>query len=79
MAQSDLGSAWPADPELGGQWSIVDGIVFTPFNKESMHLGGNDLTDEPGFARDFFGIDTVASEFHVANGMWTGGSPAMWQ
>ena len=50
----------------------VDGIVFMPFNKESMHLGGNAFADELGFARDFFSLKTLASEFNVANGMWNG-------
>ena len=54
---------------LSGQ---IDGAVFMPFNKESMHLGGNDFTDELGFARDFFQLKTRASEFNVANGMWNG-------
>lgn len=51
---------------------LVDGVVFMPFNKESMHLGGNHFTDELGFAKEFFGIHTCASEFNVANGMWNG-------
>ncbi|MEH6651699.1 MAG: 4-hydroxythreonine-4-phosphate dehydrogenase PdxA [Motiliproteus sp.] len=50
----------------------VDAIVFMPFNKESMHLGGNAFTDELGYARQFFGIDGLVSEFNVANGMWNG-------
>ena len=50
----------------------VDGIVFMPFNKESMHLGGNEFADELGFARSFFDLQTPASEFNVANGMWNG-------
>jgi len=50
----------------------IDGIVFMPFNKESMHLGGNEFSDELGFARDFFDLNTPASEFNVANGMWNG-------
>lgn len=50
----------------------VDGVVFMPFNKESMHLGGNEFADELGFARDFFDLETTASEFNVANGMWNG-------
>ncbi len=50
----------------------VDGVVFMPFNKESMHLGGNEFADELGFARAFFGLETPASEFNVANGMWNG-------
>lgn len=51
---------------------VIDGICFTPFNKESMHLGGNPFMDEIGFARDFFGVDTAASEFNIAHGMWNG-------
>ncbi len=54
------------------QAGLVDGIVFMPFNKESMHLGGNEFSDELGFARDFFDLKTPASEFNVANGMWNG-------
>lgn len=50
----------------------IDGAVFMPFNKSSMHIGGNDFADELGFARDFFGLTTIASEFNVANGMWNG-------
>ncbi len=51
---------------------LVDGVVFMPFNKESMHLGGNDFADELGYASDFFQLKTRASEFNVANGMWNG-------
>ena len=51
---------------------IVDGVCFMPFCKESMHLGGNKFMDEIGFARDFFGVDTRASEFNIAHGMWNG-------
>ena len=50
----------------------IDGICFMPFNKQSMHLGGNRFMDEIGFARDYFGIDTAASEFNIAHGMWNG-------
>jgi 4-hydroxythreonine-4-phosphate dehydrogenase len=51
---------------------LIDGIVFMPFNKSSMHAGGNEHADELGFARAFFGLTTSASEFNVANGMWNG-------
>ncbi len=54
------------------QASEIDGLVFMPFNKGSMHMGGNDFTDELGFAREFFSLTTRASEFNVANGMWNG-------
>jgi len=35
-------------------------------------MGGNPFMDEIGFARDYFGIDTAASEFNIAHGMWNG-------
>jgi len=54
------------------QSGSIDGVCFMPFNKESMHLGGNRFMDEIGFARDYFGIDTAASEFNIAHGMWNG-------
>lgn len=57
--------------ELSARKSI-DGICFMPLNKESMHLGGNPYMDEIGFARDFFGVDTAASEFNIVKGMWNG-------
>lgn len=50
----------------------INGICFMPFNKASMHMGGNPFMDEIGFARDFFGVDTAASEFNIAHGMWNG-------
>lgn len=50
----------------------IDGAIFMPFNKESMHLGGNLFADELGFASDFFQLETRCSEYNVANGMWNG-------
>ncbi len=50
----------------------IDGICFMPFNKQSMHLGGNDFSDELGYARNFFGLTGCVSEFNVAHGMWNG-------
>ncbi|MEM1398874.1 MAG: 4-hydroxythreonine-4-phosphate dehydrogenase PdxA [Pseudomonadota bacterium] len=54
------------------EYGKIDGAVFMPFNKSSMHLGGNAFSDELGFARDYFDLKTPASEFNVANGMWNG-------
>ena len=54
------------------QQGTVDGVCFMPFCKESMHMGGNKFMDEIGFARDFFKMDTRASEFNIAHGMWNG-------
>lgn len=50
----------------------IDGVCFMPFNKQSMHLGGNDFSDELGYARNFFGLTGCVSEFNVAHGMWNG-------
>lgn len=54
------------------QAGVVDAVVFMPFNKASMHLGGNAFTDEMGYAKRFFGITGEVSEFNVAHGMWNG-------
>ncbi len=35
-------------------------------------MGGNDFTDEMGYASKFFDLKTRASEFNVAHGMWNG-------
>lgn len=51
---------------------LVDGICFMPFNKESMHLGGNAYKDELGYAKHFLGVESMVSEFNVAHGMWNG-------
>jgi 4-hydroxythreonine-4-phosphate dehydrogenase len=50
----------------------IDAVTFMPFNKSSMHEGGNRHMDEIGIARDFFDITTRASEFNIAHGMWNG-------
>ena len=52
--------------------AVVDAVVFMPFNKASMHMGGNEFTDEMGFAKRFFGLTGEVSEFNVAHGMWNG-------
>ena len=54
------------------QQGTIDGVCFMPFCKESMHMGGNKFMDEIGFARDFFKMDSRASEFNIAHGMWNG-------
>jgi len=49
---------------------FVAGIIFMPFNKESMYLAGNEFKDEIGFISKFFKIKTRVSEYNFANGMW---------
>ena len=51
---------------------FVAGIIFMPFNKESMYLAGNEFKDEIGFISKFFKIKTRVSEYNFANGMWNG-------
>lgn len=54
------------------QQGLVHGVCFMPFNKESMHLGGNAFKDELGYAKHFLGHEGMVSEFNVAHGMWNG-------
>lgn len=54
------------------QQGLVHGVCFMPFNKESMHLGGNAYSDEMGYAKHFLGVEGMVSEFNVAHGMWNG-------
>lgn len=49
---------------------FISAIVFMPFNKESMHMAGNEFNDEIGFISKFFELKTRVSEFNFANGMW---------
>jgi len=52
----------------------IDGVCFMPFNKTSMHLGGNPFMDEIGFARDYL-LRRVNLILPMACGM--AGSPRM--
>lgn len=50
----------------------VHGILFLPFNKASMQLGGNPFPDEISFARAFLKVTGPVGEFNVAHDMWNG-------
>ena len=49
---------------------LLDGLFFTPFNKQAMHLGGLEEEDETQFAKSRLGFDGRVSEFNVIEGMW---------
>jgi len=49
---------------------ILDGLCFTPFNKQAMHLAGMQTEDETQWAKAHIGHSGRASEFNVIDGMW---------
>lgn len=49
----------------------IDGIVFAPFNKNAMRLGGLAGEDELDFAVDRLGLERAATgELNVLDGLW---------
>ncbi len=48
----------------------LDAIVFTPFNKQALRLGGMDFDDELRFAADFLGHAGPHGEFNVLERLW---------
>ena len=51
----------------GGQ---LDGLCFTPFNKQALHMAGMDTEDETQWARRRVNAHNRVSEFNVIDGMW---------
>ena len=51
---------------------LLQSLCFMPFNKESMHIGGNPQKDEMGYCRNYLNYDGVVSEFNVVDGIWNG-------
>lgn len=49
---------------------VLDGLFFTPFNKQALHLGGLGQEDETQFAKARIGFEGRVSEFNVIEGMW---------
>lgn len=49
---------------------VLQGLCFTPFNKQAMHLAGMDQEDETQWAKARIGHTARASEFNVIDGMW---------
>ena len=48
----------------------IDGIVFAPFNKESMHRAGSDHYSELELFKEQFDRPDITGEFNVLDGMW---------
>jgi 4-hydroxythreonine-4-phosphate dehydrogenase len=48
----------------------LDAIVFTPFNKQALRLGGMTFEDELRFAADFLGHRGPLGEFNVLDRLW---------
>lgn len=53
------------------QAGIIDAIVFTPFNKTSMHLAGIGHSDELHYMAERLGTTGYISELNTLDGMWT--------
>ena len=49
----------------------LDAIVFGPFNKQAMHLGGSPFPDELHFMADRLGWTGHFSEINVLENLWT--------
>jgi len=50
---------------------IIDGIVFGPFNKASMHLAGLGHSDELHYMAEKLGVKGYISELNTLDGLWT--------
>ncbi|MDT8299149.1 MAG: 4-hydroxythreonine-4-phosphate dehydrogenase PdxA, partial [Spirochaetaceae bacterium] len=49
---------------------LIDGIVFAPFNKESMHLAGAKHSSELELFKDEFNRPDIAGEFNILDNLW---------
>ncbi len=52
------------------QEGLVDGIVFAPFNKESMHLAGSKHYSELELFKEEFGREDIPGEFNIMDSLW---------
>ncbi len=48
----------------------VQAVCFTPFNKAAMRLAHPSYDDEVGYTHEVLGIDGVAKEFNILDGLW---------
>lgn len=48
----------------------IDGIVFAPFNKESMHLAGSEHYSELELFKQEFDRDDIPGEFNLIDRLW---------
>jgi 4-hydroxy-L-threonine phosphate dehydrogenase PdxA len=49
----------------------ADGIVFTPLNKTSMHMGGMDEQDELRWFAKYLNHEGTTSEINIIPGLWS--------
>ncbi len=49
---------------------VVEAIVFTPFNKQALRLGGSTHEDELRYAADHLGYRGQHAEFNVVDDIW---------
>lgn len=49
----------------------TDGILFGPFNKASLHMGGMTQNDELHWLADLMGHEGPICEFNTMDGLWT--------
>jgi 4-hydroxythreonine-4-phosphate dehydrogenase len=50
---------------------VIDGFLFAPFNKASMHLAGLGHDDELHYMAQKLGVTGYISELNTLDGMWT--------
>ena len=53
------------------QEGVIDGFMFAPFNKASMHLAGLGHDDELHYMAEKLGATNYISELNTLDGMWT--------
>lgn len=49
---------------------LIDGLVFAPFNKESMHRAGSDHYSELELFKQEFNRPDIHGEFNIMDGLW---------
>lgn len=50
---------------------VIDAILFTPFNKASLHMAGLGHEDELQYVKARLGLETRASELNTMEGIWS--------
>lgn len=50
---------------------IIEALVFAPFNKEALKLGGLQFQDELHHMKDYLNYDGYITELNTLNGFWT--------
>jgi len=50
---------------------VIDGILFAPFNKHAMRIGGLQQEDEMRFLQQAMGVTDFVTEFNITGALWT--------